>query len=129
VFPRKTQLQRCHGTASTFAFVLTTVEQIIAQSNYEQEALELLKKQSISHVKVFEPLFLIKMGLKQDMNRAFAYGGWQNFIDITEIGSHLLTRDTSRVRGRVTLSSCTISDMIKRSSSHARDSLSIWSRV
>jgi hypothetical protein len=55
--------------------------------------LELLKKQSFSHVKVFEPLFLIKTGLKQDMNHTFAYAGWENFADITETGSHLQTMD------------------------------------
>jgi hypothetical protein len=52
-----------------------------------------LKKQSYGHVKVLEPLFLIKMGLKQAMNRAFAYTGWENFADITETCSHLLTME------------------------------------
>jgi hypothetical protein len=53
--------------------------------------LELLKKQSFSHVKIFESLFLIKTGLKQDMNRAFTYAGWEDFVDITKTGSQLLT--------------------------------------
>ncbi|RLM79696.1 Zinc knuckle family protein [Panicum miliaceum] len=73
--------------------VLTTVEQIVARNGYEREALELLKKQSFSHIKVFEPLFLIKTGLKQDMNHVFAYAGWENFAHITETGSHLLTME------------------------------------
>ncbi|RLM59159.1 hypothetical protein C2845_PM18G06470 [Panicum miliaceum] len=51
---------------------------------FEQEALELLKKQTFGHVKFFEPIFLMKTGLKQDMNRAFAYVGWEDFADITE---------------------------------------------
>jgi hypothetical protein len=38
--------------------VLETIEQIVAQNGYEREVLELLKKQSFSHVKIFEPLFL-----------------------------------------------------------------------
>ncbi|RLN15788.1 hypothetical protein C2845_PM02G16200 [Panicum miliaceum] len=33
------------------------------------------------------------MGLKQDMKRAFAYAGWENFIDIIETGSHLPTME------------------------------------
>ncbi|RLN00869.1 hypothetical protein C2845_PM06G26610 [Panicum miliaceum] len=45
------------------------VEQIVAQNDYKREALQLLKKKSFGHVKVFKPLFLIKTGLKQDMNR------------------------------------------------------------
>jgi hypothetical protein len=69
------------------------IEQIMAQNDYEQEALELLKKQNFSHVKIFEPIFLIKTGSKQDMNRAFAYAGWEDFVDITELGSQLLTTE------------------------------------
>ena len=33
------------------------------------------------------------MGLKQDMNRAFAAAGWDNFADITGASSHLLTME------------------------------------
>jgi hypothetical protein len=53
--------------------------------------LELLKMRSFSHLKIFVPLFLIKMGLKQDKNRAFTYAGWEDFADNTEVGSQLLT--------------------------------------
>jgi hypothetical protein len=70
--------------------VLETIEYIIAWNDYEREALELLKKQSFSHVRIFEPLLLIKTGLKQDRNRAFAYAGWEDFANITEAGSQLL---------------------------------------
>jgi hypothetical protein len=31
------------------------------------------------------------MGLKQDMSRAFAYSGWEDFADIIEAGLQLLT--------------------------------------
>ena len=36
------------------------VEQIAVKSDYEREALELLKKQSFSHAKMFETRFLMK---------------------------------------------------------------------
>jgi hypothetical protein len=65
--------------------VLTTVDQI------EREALELLKKQSFCHTKIFKPVFIIKTGLKQDMICAFSYAGWYDFANITETGSQLLT--------------------------------------
>ncbi|PVH35122.1 hypothetical protein PAHAL_7G109600 [Panicum hallii] len=71
--------------------ILEMIEQIVIRNDYEREALELLKKQSFSHVKIFEPLFLIKTGLKQDMNPVFAYAGWEDFTDITEASSHLLS--------------------------------------
>ncbi|RLM65403.1 hypothetical protein C2845_PM16G03020 [Panicum miliaceum] len=68
--------------------VLETNEQIVASNDYEREALELLEKQSFRHVKIFEPLFLIKTGLKQDMNKAFTYTGWEDFADIIEAVVH-----------------------------------------
>ena len=40
---------------------------------------------------MFEFHFLVKTGLKQYMNRAFAATGWDNFAGITKAGSHLLT--------------------------------------
>ena len=40
--------------------ILTMVEQIAVKSDYEREALELLKKQSFSHAKMFETRFLMK---------------------------------------------------------------------
>jgi len=70
---------------------LTQVEQIIARNDYEREALELLKRQNYAHAKVFESSFFIRTGLKQDMNRAFTATCWDDFADITEAGSHLLT--------------------------------------
>jgi hypothetical protein len=73
--------------------VLTMVDHIIARNKYELEVLELLKKQSFYHTKIFEPLFIIKRVLKQDMIRAFSYAIWYNFADITEIGSQLLTME------------------------------------
>ncbi|RLM78880.1 hypothetical protein C2845_PM12G14540 [Panicum miliaceum] len=66
---------------------------IVAQNEYEREALELLKKPSFWHTKIFEPLFIIKTGLKQDMIRAFSYTGWYDFADITETGLQLLTME------------------------------------
>ncbi|XP_039801721.1 uncharacterized protein LOC120666015 [Panicum virgatum] len=68
--------------------VLTMVDQIVARTDYERDALELLKKKSFGHAKRFEPNFLIMMGLKQDVNRAFTAAGWENFADITETGDH-----------------------------------------
>ena len=47
--------------------VLTTVDQIVVQTDYERDALELLKKQSYGHAKRFEIDFLITMGLRQDI--------------------------------------------------------------
>jgi hypothetical protein len=73
--------------------ILEMIEQIVAGNNFEREALELLEKQSFSQIKIFEPLFLIKMGLRQDMNCAFAYAGLEDFTDITEVGSQLLTTE------------------------------------
>jgi len=40
------------------------VDQIVVQTDYERDALELLKKQSFGHAKRFEPNFLITAGLK-----------------------------------------------------------------
>ena len=71
--------------------VLTMVEQIAVKNDYEREALELLKKQNFGHAKRFETRFLIKTGLKQDMNNALTTVGWENFADIVEPGSQLLT--------------------------------------
>ena len=64
------------------------VEQIAVKNDYEWEALELLKKQNFGHAKRFKTRFLIKTGLKQDMNKALTTVGWENFADIVEPGSH-----------------------------------------
>ena len=66
--------------------ILTMVEQIAVKNDYEWEALELLKKQNFGHAKRFETRFLIKTGLKQDMNNALTVVGWKNFADIVELG-------------------------------------------
>ena len=71
--------------------VLTTVDQIVVWTNYERDALELLKRQSYGHAKRFETEFHMMMGLRQDMNQAFTAVGCSRFTDITEPGSHLLT--------------------------------------
>ena len=73
--------------------VLTMVEQIAVKNDYEREALELLKKQNFGHAKRFESRFLMKTGLKQDMNNALTVVGWENFADIVEPGSQLLTME------------------------------------
>ena len=73
--------------------VLTMVEQIIVKNDYEREALELLKRQNFGHAKRFESCFLMKTGLKQDMNNAFAAVGWENFVDIVEPSLQLLTME------------------------------------
>ena len=73
--------------------ILTMVEQIAIKNDYEWEALELLKKQSFGHAKRFDTHFLMKTGLKQDMNQAFIAVGWENFADIVELGSQLLTME------------------------------------
>ena len=67
------------------------VDQIVVRTDYERDALELLKKQSYSHAKRFDTEFLMITGLRQDMNRAFMAMGWSHFADITELGSYLLT--------------------------------------
>ena len=69
------------------------VEQIAVKNDYEWEALELLKKQNFGHAKRFESRFLMKTGLKQDMNNALTTVGWENFADIVEPSSQLLTME------------------------------------
>ena len=69
------------------------VEQIIFKNDYERQSLELLKRQTYAHGKRFETYFLIMTGLLQDMNQAFTAIGWENFTDIVEPGSHLLTME------------------------------------
>ncbi|RLN32805.1 hypothetical protein C2845_PM03G28760 [Panicum miliaceum] len=64
--------------------VLTSVEQLVSQNDYEREALDLLKNQMYHHVRILEPLFFIKTGLKADMTRAFSHVWWYNFADMTE---------------------------------------------
>ena len=73
--------------------VLTMVEQIVVKNDYEWEALELLKRQNFGHAKRFESRFLMKTGLKQDMNNAFTAVGWENFVDIVKPGLQLLTME------------------------------------
>lgn len=68
-------------------------EQIVVRTDYERDALELLKGQTFGHAKMFVSLFLIKTGLKHDVNRVFTAAGWENFVDITETGSHLLNME------------------------------------
>ena len=63
------------------------VEQIVYKNDYEQEALELLKRQTYAHAKRFETRFLITTGLLQDTNQAFTTVGWENFANIIELGS------------------------------------------
>src|SRR6185312_16801435 len=55
--------------------ILTMVEQIAVKNDYERGALELLKKQNFGHAKRFESRFLMKTGLKQDMNNALTAVG------------------------------------------------------
>ncbi|RLN09618.1 hypothetical protein C2845_PM11G03660 [Panicum miliaceum] len=64
--------------------VLTSVEQLVPRNDYEWEALDLLKNQTYHHVRIFEPHFFMKTGLKVDMTRAFSRVGWYNFTDMTE---------------------------------------------
>jgi len=73
--------------------ILTIVEQIVYKNDYERQALELLKRQTYAHAKRFETCFLIMTGLLQDINQAFTAIGWENFADIVEPGSHLLTME------------------------------------
>ena len=44
--------------------VLTSVDQIVVRTDYEQDALELLKKQSYGHAKRFDTEFLMMTGLR-----------------------------------------------------------------
>src|SRR6185312_16042344 len=73
--------------------ILTMVEQIIYKNDYEWQALELLKRQTYALAKRFEIRFLIMTGFLQDMNQAFIAVGWENFADIIDPGSHLLTME------------------------------------
>ncbi|RLM69219.1 hypothetical protein C2845_PM17G08550 [Panicum miliaceum] len=73
--------------------VLTSVEQLMPRNDYQREALDLLKNQMYHHVRIFEPLFFIKTGLKADMTRAFSQVGWYNLADMTEPGSKFLTME------------------------------------
>ena len=73
--------------------ILMMVEQIAVKNDYKWEALELLKRQSFGHAKRFETRFLIKTGLKQDTNQALTAIGWENFANIIEPGSQLLTME------------------------------------
>ncbi|RLN05211.1 hypothetical protein C2845_PM13G11230 [Panicum miliaceum] len=73
--------------------VLTSVEQLMPRNDYEREALDLLKNQTYYHVRILEPLFFIKKGLKVDMTRAFSRVGWYNFADMMEPGSKFLTME------------------------------------
>ncbi|RLN08953.1 hypothetical protein C2845_PM11G05220 [Panicum miliaceum] len=73
--------------------MLTYVEQFVLRNDYKQEALDLLKNQTYHHIRIFEPLFFIKMGLKADMSRAFSHVGWYNFADMTEPGLKFLTME------------------------------------
>jgi len=73
--------------------ILTMVEQIDVKNDYEREALELFKRQNFGHAKRLETYFLMKIGLKQDMNQAFTAAGWEDFTDVFELGSHLLTME------------------------------------
>ncbi|XP_039789648.1 uncharacterized protein LOC120655750 [Panicum virgatum] len=68
--------------------VLTMVDQIVVWTDYERDALELLKKQSYGHGKRFETDFLIMTRLRQDMNRAFTAADWSHFAGITEPGTN-----------------------------------------
>jgi len=44
--------------------VLTSVDQIVVRTDYEQDALELLKKQLYGHSKRFDTEFLMMTGLR-----------------------------------------------------------------
>jgi hypothetical protein len=55
--------------------VLTSIDQIVVRTDYERDALELLKKQSYGHAKRFDTEFLMMTGLHQNMNRAFTVAG------------------------------------------------------
>ncbi|RLM69420.1 hypothetical protein C2845_PM17G07120 [Panicum miliaceum] len=72
---------------------LTSIEQLVPWNDYERETLDLLKNQTYHHVRIFEPLFFIKMGLKADKTQAFSHVGWYNFADMTEPGSKFLTME------------------------------------
>jgi hypothetical protein len=73
--------------------ILTMVEQIVFKNDYERQALELLKRQTYAHAKRFETRFLTMTGLLQDMNQSFTAVGRENFTDIVEPGSQLLTME------------------------------------
>ena len=50
-------------------------KKIIVRTDYERDALELLKKQLYGHAKQFDTEFLMMTGLRQDMNRTFTAVG------------------------------------------------------
>ena len=55
--------------------VLTSIDQIVVRTDYERDALEMLKKQSYGHAKRINTEFLMMTGLRQNMNRAFTATG------------------------------------------------------
>ena len=98
--PSRSQEEEEEGPASPAVLrprlkikVLTSVDQIVIRTDYERDALELLKKQSYGHAKRFDTEFLMMTGLCQDMNRTFTAAGWSCFADITEPSSYLLTME------------------------------------
>lgn len=73
--------------------VLTSVEQMVALNEYEQEALEPLKHQSYVLAKTFDHVLLIKTEIGHNNDRAFGYASWDAFSNITESGSQFLTME------------------------------------
>lgn len=69
--------------------------------------MEILSRQTFYHTKIFDPLFLLKTGLKQDMQLAFNHAGWYKFAELREPGSKILTMEflmslSSEETGRTT---------------------------
>src|SRR5579883_3180492 len=73
--------------------VMTRIEHIVVRTDYEREDLDRLRNRSFAHHKTFDNMLLIKTGIGQDMDRAFEYAGWDNFTNITEACSRLLTME------------------------------------
>ena len=62
-------------------------------SDCAKKCQQLLKKQNFSHTKRFDTRFLMKTGLKQDLNQAFTAVRWEDFADVMEPGTQLLTME------------------------------------
>lgn len=82
------------GTSSAqSARALLSEVQIVSRNDYERQALLQLKDREFCHVRTFESIFIIRTGLRDEMNIAIKRAGWEDFWPIEEKGSKLLTME------------------------------------
>ncbi|OEL16156.1 hypothetical protein BAE44_0022825 [Dichanthelium oligosanthes] len=71
--------------------VLTLKEQIVLQTDQERQAFTMLKDQTFKHTRVYDKSLLVSVSFLGDFEEAILSIGWNNFLDISEQGSRLLT--------------------------------------